>query len=424
MSSTKFTVTKHTFPGQHIRHYAGATRSRDEDMQYLEAKQYTPLGNGKPQAGDTTIISTCANGFPKEMYEPLFDELLTFSERNGVRIRSIWSVDKSDHGASGIINERSQGDDPSYFDLARDLLLMINRYRDQMTLPIVGIGHSLGATALLELTRIHPRLFSSLILIDPIIGLEVLDLGAMLVHVSSRRRDLWQSREEAEGLFKLSKPLQKWDPRVMKLWLEYGLRDTPTLLYPELGNVTLRTTKATEVWNYARSWFDPLPLDGTYVSERSLVKHPDAHRTIVKTHPFYLPEAMEAWRHLPHVRCSVLYLFPETGPLSSANAMEEKVARTGNGEGGSGGQRYGRTSKIVVEGMGHLAPFEKPDQCARAMAEWLAKDIQASSERTKYERENRDDKSVNKVALSDEWVRQAKLWFDMNVKKASAKAKL
>ncbi len=65
LSSYLFKVTKHTFPGQHIRHYPGATRNREEDVQQLEVKQHTPADNLAPQDGDITIIGTCAVSFPK-----------------------------------------------------------------------------------------------------------------------------------------------------------------------------------------------------------------------------------------------------------------------------------------------------------------------------------------------------------------------
>lgn len=107
MSSKTFTVHRHVFPGQHVRQYAGATRYREEDPQLLEAKQYTPSSNQLPQEGDVTIIATCAVSFPKEMYEPLGDDLLMHCENEGLRIRSIWCVDKSDHGASAVLNENT-----------------------------------------------------------------------------------------------------------------------------------------------------------------------------------------------------------------------------------------------------------------------------------------------------------------------------
>ncbi|KAK5172659.1 uncharacterized protein LTR77_002779 [Saxophila tyrrhenica] len=424
MPFTKFQIKTRVFPGQHIRNYPGATRTKEEEVQYLEVKQYTPLTNLDPQEGDITILATCATGFPKEMYEPLWDELLTHCSTQGLRIRSIWCLDKSDHGGSGILNELTQGDDPSYFDLARDILLMTNTFREHMTLPLVGIGHSMGATALLEVARIHPRLFSSLVLTDPIIGSEMKMVGATYTFMSSRRPDLWDSRKEAENMFRSAKPLKAWDARVMDLWLQYGLRETPTLLYPEPGKVTLRMPKTQEVWNYARSYFDGPPEDASDPPERSRIKYPDALEWIADVHPFYRSEGMAAWDHLPQIRCSVLYLFPAGSPLSTKESMGEKVARTGSVVGGSGGTPYGRTAREMLQGSGHLAPFEKPGDCAEKAVEWLARDIKAWQRRTAFEKKNRDDKSITQIALSEEWMRKSKEWFDKTMPKQKRKPKL
>lgn len=421
MSSAKFQVTARIFPGQHIRNYPGSTRTKEEDVLYLEAKQYTPLSNQDPQDGDVTIIATCASGFPKEMYEPLWDELVEHCQAQGMRIRAIWCVDKSDHGASGVLNEKTQGDDPSFYDHARDILHMTNVFREYMPSPLVGIGHSIGATTLIELAHIHPRLFSSLVLTDPIVGPEMKALGVVLVHSSNRRPDLWESREEAEKAFRSAKPLRSWDPRVLDLWLQHGLRETPTMLYPAPGKITLRMSKAHEAWNIARPYFDGPPSGSL---EHSLIKYPDSIDGMVGSDTFYRPETMSAWTYLPQIRASVLYLCPEKGPLRSAKSIEEKVARTGSGAGGSGGEKYGRTSKEILEGAGHLAPFEKPGECAKKTAEWLAKDLAAWQERWTFERQNRDDKSINQVGLSEEWMRRSKEWFDGNMAKPKGKPKL
>ncbi len=344
------------------------------------------------------------------MYEPFWEDIYKRCKSQGVRIRSIWAVDKSDHAASGMLNEQTQGDDPSFSDLALDLLNMVNLFRDQMTLPIVGVGHSMGATALLELSTIHPRLFASVIAIDPIIGPQAYESGGALANMSVQRKDLWPSREKAEMAFRSAKALKTWDSKVMDRWLEYGLRNTPTLLHPEPGKVTLATTKAAEAWNYSRPWFDPLPEDGTVHDANSRVKYPDGDSIILQYHPFYRPEIGYVWDQLPRVQPSVLYLFPAQGPMSIPEVMDGKVTRTGTGPRGSGGQALGRVKSAMVEGSGHLAPFEKPDACARAIAEFLAGDLEGWRERRDYEREHRDDKSINRVALSDEFVKRVKAW--------------
>jgi hypothetical protein len=65
MSSDLFSITKHKVPSQHIREYPRATAGEQEDVQYLEVKQYIPLNNASPSPGDVTLIAAHANGFPK-----------------------------------------------------------------------------------------------------------------------------------------------------------------------------------------------------------------------------------------------------------------------------------------------------------------------------------------------------------------------
>ncbi len=145
---TSFRIVEHKIPGQHVREYPNATANSQEDVLYLNVKQYIPLNNQQPEDGDVTIIGTHANAFPKECYEALWDDLLQQATKHGWRIRSIWIADVAHEGQSGLINEQSLGNDPSWHDQARDLLHLINVKREEMSRPIVGIGHSMGAAQL------------------------------------------------------------------------------------------------------------------------------------------------------------------------------------------------------------------------------------------------------------------------------------
>jgi pimeloyl-ACP methyl ester carboxylesterase len=46
---------------------------------------------------------------------------------------------------------------------------MINTFRSEMPQPIAGLGHSFGATMLVNLAFLHPRLLSTVVLLDPVI---------------------------------------------------------------------------------------------------------------------------------------------------------------------------------------------------------------------------------------------------------------
>lgn len=420
MSTANFLIKPHVFEGQHIRHYPGATRHREEDVQYLEAKQYIPLDNPNPQPDDITILFTHATGFTKELYEPFWDDLLESSKQRGFRVRSIWAVDSSHQGASGILNERTQGDDPSAADCARDLLLMVNLFRKELPQPIVGIGHSLGATALVQLSIMHPRLFTSLVLMDPVIGTS--DLASFqhgLLHMNASRADLWPSREVAEATFR--KGFRKWDSRVVDRWMECGLRETPTLLFLEPGQITLRTTKAQEGFSYGRPAWDIREVTTTPQTDSIRIKYPDHDQDMFH---FYRAEVHETWAALLRLRPDVLYMYPEKGLMTNQDVIDRRFAQTGSGAGGSGGAKEGRVAMAIVKNAGHLLTFERPSGSANAAAEWLGKDLKAWKIRTEYERTHRDDKSVDKLALSREWVRQTNKKFSKPVKPAKTVAKL
>ena len=110
---------------------------------------------------------------------------------------------------------------------------MVNHFREHMKRPLIGIGHSMGGNNLVNLSIMHPRLFTSLILIDPVIARTPSAQGNFApARLSAKRRDRWPSREAAAASFKRSKFYQTWDPRVLDLWIKYGLRNLPTLVYP------------------------------------------------------------------------------------------------------------------------------------------------------------------------------------------------
>jgi len=111
MSTSSFRIDQHLLPCQHIRGYYQSTANEQEDVLHLAIKQYTPLDNPHPQKGDITIIGGHANGFPKELYEPLWDALLHKTKKAGLRIRSIWIADVSHQGYSSTLNEDKLGND-------------------------------------------------------------------------------------------------------------------------------------------------------------------------------------------------------------------------------------------------------------------------------------------------------------------------
>lgn len=47
----------------------------------------------------------------KELYEPLWEDLIAQCKKHGIRIGSIWTADAANLGASGVVNEELLGND-------------------------------------------------------------------------------------------------------------------------------------------------------------------------------------------------------------------------------------------------------------------------------------------------------------------------
>ncbi|KAH8171147.1 alpha/beta hydrolase family protein [Sarocladium implicatum] len=392
-------IREHTIAASHIREYARATSNSQDEQLSLSVKQYTPKDNPNPQHGDITIIAAHANGFPKELYEPLWGELHKETKRQGLRIRSIWMSDIAWQGKSGILNADKLGNDPSWFDGARDIQHMINHFR--MPRPLVAVGHSFGGNMLVNVALSHPRLFSTVVLLDPVISQFASNPGTLAegpATMSTYRRDVWPSRAEAAKSFKKSPFYQAWDERVLDKWIEHGLRNVDGK-----EEVTLSTTKHQEVFTFLRpSWagFDP---KSRQVVDRAAV--PDLDATLHEefpVYPFYRPESPITWARLPNLRPSVLYIFGGKSNLSPPQLIREKMEMTGTGIGGSGGAKEGRVKGVTSKEHGHLIAQEAPGLCAREASVWIKSEMERWwKEEKEFEEWSRKTKE-EKTTISEE----------------------
>ncbi|MCJ1443775.1 MAG: hypothetical protein MMC23_004275 [Stictis urceolatum] len=416
MSSQYYNVVKHEIPCQHVREYMHATKSTEDDTLQLAIKQYIPRDFNSSDSNAVTIIGTCGTGFPKEVYEPLWDELLNFSKTRNFSIRGIWVADMSNQGASGVLNENIQGDDPSGFDHSRDLLHIINTFRASMPRPIVGIGHSLGAAQLVHLSITHPRLFATLLLLDPMIQADQ-PAGLNAAQGASFKPDLWLTRAAAESALRSDKFLKTLDPRALNNVVKHGLRPVPTALHPlsdtlKTGAYTLTTSKHQEAWSYKRPAFRPrveLKPDEPPSREERLLA-PDVDHRAEGKFLSYRPEMRVAFEYLPFVRPSVLYVFGGRGRMSTPELRAAKMERTGTGLGGSGGKSVGRVKEVVFEKWFHLFPLEHLRETAGVMAAWLAERVQE----WEWDEEflagyERGKSSRGMLEVSQEWKDKARL---------------
>ncbi|PWY96220.1 alpha/beta-hydrolase [Aspergillus sclerotioniger CBS 115572] len=430
MASSPFITTEHIVDCQYIREYPRATRTT-EDALKLVVKKYTPKSNPNPRPGDITIIGGAGGGYPKELYEPIWEELYERLKRDGLRIRSIWIANPVGQGASAVVNEENLGNDPSWFDHSRDLLYMINQFQADMLRPLMGVAHSLGAGQLLHLSLIHPRLFSSLVLVEPVIERDfVSGKGPAFAKLALSKKDVWRSQAEATAFFK--KTHKNWDSRVLDLWLQHGLKK----LRPESdlaeeadsdSPVTLATSKYQEAALYARPNFlnrqmldfeknpDPdTPHDASF--------HPDVVGPTQAVFPFYRSEPKILWGALKHIRPSVLYVYGGKSPISTADRRAYKLQRTGAGFGGSGGYKNGRVKEVISPHATHQLPFEDVTTVAEATAEWMKQETAKwKEEEERIQKGWLELTTKERITLPDEWHTQLNSYSAKGKQKPKAK---
>ncbi|KAM4062980.1 alpha/beta hydrolase family protein [Hirsutella rhossiliensis] len=420
MSSAIFNIVEHFIDASHIREYPRATAQSQDEKLLLHVKQYVPRDNPSPQKGDLTIIGAHGNGFPKELYEPLWDDFWREAERRGVRIRSIWISDGAWQGRSGVLNQGKLGNDPSWFDYARDMVQVINTFR--MPRPLFAIGHSFGANALVNVALMHPRFFNGLVLLDPVIGHfdsspEYLVQGpaALSIH----RRDVWPSRKAAADAFRRSGFYQAWDPRVLDRWIEHGIR--PVSGNEDVdGEVTLATSKHQEVFTYMRPSWPAYDAKGTILVNPELAPDLDTGPGHRCSHPFYRAEGAATMARLPNVRPGTLYIIGAKSASAAPDICGDRVALTGSGPGGSGGVRAGRVKEVVHPDYGHLIPMEAPLFCAAEAAAWAKTELDRWwAEERRYD-EWAKKPLADKVMVSDEYKRRLGV-ADRNTGRTGAK---
>ncbi|KAB8067224.1 Alpha/Beta hydrolase protein [Aspergillus leporis] len=380
MSIDIFRVTQHTLPACHVRDYPGSTAKAQEDVLTLHVKQYTPLDQGESVPSDAiTLIAAHACGYPKELYEPLWDEIYQLLKQNGFYIRGIWIADVPNMGMSAALNEHKIGTDYSWIDSARDLLLLTNHFREQMPRPLVGIGHSFGGNIITNLALMHPRLLTTVILLDPVIQITLptraLSAGPPgAINYALWRPDIWPNRKAAASAH--VKLWRQWDPRCIDLMVRFGFRDLPTALYPELPDgadhshppVTLPTTKYQEVLGLTRANFSGRAPDGRIQIDRST--HADMD-PLGASQPVYRPEGRSTFSRLPSLRPSALWVLGAKTFLY-LDEIREGIRICGEGTGGSGGVSQGKVKEVTLRGRSHLFPFEDVIQTAKHCGDWIA----------------------------------------------------
>lgn len=391
-----FKVHEHIIPASHIRELPNALAVEEgtpEATLHLAVKQYVPLDNTDPQPGDITVIALHCNSFTKEVYEPLWDDLVA-SLPSGTKIRSIWMADIAQQGASYVLNEQKLADGVSWDDHGRDLLHMINHFRDQMTAPMFGIGHSMGGTQLIGLCKLHPRLFHAVAFLDGwfAINFQPIDRKGFWKR-STTRKDRFPSLAAVRKGYEKAPLFKSWDQRVFQRYMDTAFRELPTMLHPDGDGVALTTPTATEMFTTTRANIDRINLNPKEATRLDRLTYPDMVYDLPQTWPYYMNQPTGAGKYLPHLRPRALFLYGSKGSVARPEWQKENVEHTGTSDGGSGGQRLGCVHDGKIVG-GHFFPFENPNGTAERLGTWLgAEQIVWREEKKELERRFRMDRT-------------------------------
>ncbi|KAB5595487.1 Argonaute-like protein [Ceratobasidium theobromae] len=342
--------------------------ANNEAVMWTVANRYAP---DKPRTFDSpavTLVVSHGTGFHKELptwqkiWETTFRYLISManSSPHQLGIDEIWALDAANHGDSALLNKANLGDIFEWSDYTRDILNFLIKFLPESVhggkernLPqvseltaqqrlnhgfksriVIGLGHSFGGCALTRAILDSPKLFSSAILVDPVIypsfvltrsKLHLLTKGTLV------RRDYWPDREKAKAGLLDSLFFQSWNPEVLADYVDYGM-------YEFEGQVKLKC---------------PVYHEATTFSESARL-------------------SCEVWELLPTLDESI----PLKWIMDSTDAMV------------TGGKditphtvwrRPANSCNVAIEGTGHLIPQQAPEALAREIIDFVRQQHNKSS---------------------------------------------
>ena len=262
---------------------------------------------GGPRSGTATpvLLFSHATGFHGRAWEPMASFLCT-------EFRCV-ALDLRGHGMS----ELPSGATLAWSGIADDVVAALSSDRFPIG-PLHGIGHSMGGAALVLAAARRPAAFRSLWLYEPVIvpaeGWPLPHGDNPMSEGAARRRDHFDSLDQAYENYRLKPPLDQLHPDALKAYVHGGFSPTPD------GSVRLRCRPSTEAevfrhaaasgaWGVMTSIETPVAV----VAGRPDGVGPGA----------FAPTIAEA------LRKGVLYVRPDLGhfgPLQDPAAMAEDVA--------------------------------------------------------------------------------------------------
>jgi len=181
------------------------------------------------------IIFSHGNSFPGGTYSVLFRSLRS-------RGHTVRAIDKFGHDPRYPVTS-------NWPHLVQQLANFANTEIERHAQPVYLVGHSLGGFLSLMCAARHPDLgghgVAGVVMLDsPVLGgwranAVALAKGTQLVgsispgRVSRKRRNSWASADEALAHFAHKKAFARWDPQVLRDYIDHGTHDADTPKGPQ-----------------------------------------------------------------------------------------------------------------------------------------------------------------------------------------------
>ncbi|EWZ41079.1 Alpha/Beta hydrolase protein [Fusarium oxysporum Fo47] len=214
----------------------------------LVAKRYIPTNQVNKSGQGVTLLTLTGMGVPKEMFEPMLEDLLPRLRKSGVKVEEVWAIDMP------LSGETAKANSVGYLyanekDIVRDFLLFLTAYlpvqpgeelpkhlqprttTDQAQQPtrqnLHVFAHSLGAQAAI-LASVHaPNIFSSLMVVDP----AMIPAGKINDAMTKLPKEIFclglkesfPDRNAVENALRENKRTRNWDERAIRMFTQHGL---------------------------------------------------------------------------------------------------------------------------------------------------------------------------------------------------------
>lgn len=253
-----------------------------------------------------------ANGVPSKVYQKLFDLL---SDEYDVIYVPLLGPDKrypiDNHWAS----------------LTQQVIDSIVRQANGRK--VIGLGHSLGAVLSFQAALARPELFEQVIMLDPplIMGKESLALHIAKTlklkavdqmspaSLSLRRRDHWESREQAAELLRAKGFYQYFDADCFQAYIDHALMDDRVR-----GGVELTISKMDEVKIFRTNpslWWLPQPKPAV-----------PAYYVAAENGPFIghgFPQMVKKKFGIPYTVAQGSHMFPLEQPAETVKLIKDLI---------------------------------------------------------------------------------------------------